>query len=237
MFVVATDLDTGEIVILGKPGNDHVPISTAVAASAALPGLFPPVVVDGRHLVDGAPRRTLHASVALNNGADLLICVNPLVPLDAGLVPAEHKARKLADGGLPVVLSQMFRSFIHSRMQVGMSKYEHEYTHADVVLFEPKRDDEEMFFTNIFSYASRARICEHAYRMTLADLYARRSTLRPILARHGITLKFDVLQDENLHVSDKPPAPRPSTGPVAKTVTPALHAALDDLQHWLQAAR
>ena len=52
LYVVATDLDTGRSVPFGAPGFDHVPISRAVQASAALPGLFAPVEIDGRHFVD-----------------------------------------------------------------------------------------------------------------------------------------------------------------------------------------
>ena len=62
LYVVATDLDRGESVSFGRPGNDHVPISRAVQASAALPGLFPPVEIGGRFFVDGALRKTIHAS-------------------------------------------------------------------------------------------------------------------------------------------------------------------------------
>ena len=43
LVLVATDLDTGEAAPFGQPGWDHVPISRAMQASAALPGLFPPV--------------------------------------------------------------------------------------------------------------------------------------------------------------------------------------------------
>ncbi|MFW5816382.1 MAG: patatin-like phospholipase family protein, partial [Wenzhouxiangella sp.] len=85
--VVAVDLETGQAVRFGETGRDHVPISTAVQASAALPGLYPPVEIDGHYFVDGALRRTLHASVALKEGADLLIGINPLVPYDAELDP------------------------------------------------------------------------------------------------------------------------------------------------------
>ncbi|MBI4986617.1 MAG: patatin-like phospholipase family protein, partial [Rhodocyclales bacterium] len=61
LVLVATDLDNGKSVEFGTPGNDQVPISTAVQASAALPGLFPPVEIDGRCYVDGALKKTLHA--------------------------------------------------------------------------------------------------------------------------------------------------------------------------------
>ncbi len=85
LFIVAAELDTGKAVPFGAPGYDHVPISEAVKASAALPGLYPPARIDGRDYVDGALKRTLHASVALKEGAKLLNCVNPLVPYDADL--------------------------------------------------------------------------------------------------------------------------------------------------------
>ena len=66
LFLVATNLDTGASVTFGTPGRDHVPITKAIEASAALPGLFPPVEIDGEHYVDGALNKTLHASVALD---------------------------------------------------------------------------------------------------------------------------------------------------------------------------
>ncbi|MDW8479495.1 MAG: patatin-like phospholipase family protein [Xanthomonadales bacterium] len=50
LYVVAVELDTGEIVRFGAPGHDDVPISRAVQASAALPGLYPPVEIKGRLL-------------------------------------------------------------------------------------------------------------------------------------------------------------------------------------------
>ena len=47
LFLVATNLDTGASVTFGAPGREHVPISKAIEASAALPGLFPPVRIGG----------------------------------------------------------------------------------------------------------------------------------------------------------------------------------------------
>lgn len=83
LFVVAVDLDSGEAVRFGEQGWDDVPISRAVQASSALPGLYPPVEIGGRHFLDGALRRTMHASTVLDRGIDLMIGVNPLVPFDA----------------------------------------------------------------------------------------------------------------------------------------------------------
>jgi len=203
LYVVAVDLDTGEAVIFGSKGYDHVPISKAVQASTALPGLYPPVEIDGRHYVDGALMKTMHASVALNKGADLVFCINPLVPFDANLAAqagiSEHET--LIEGGMPVVLSQTFRAIIHSRLQVGMSSYDTQYENADVILFEPNRDDPKMFFANVFSFANRLWVCEHAYQTTRRDLYARRYELESILSQHGIALRMDILEDKNRHFS------------------------------------
>jgi len=197
LFIVATDLDSGKSVPFGAPGLDHVPISEAIKASAALPGLYPPARIGDRDYVDGALKKTLHASVALREGAKLVICVNPLVPYDADrAASAGAKPVRLADRGLVTVLSQTFRALIHSRMRVGMGRYAKEFPDADVVLFEPAQDDEVIFFANMFSYADRRTLADHAYRHTLAELKRRTGELGPILARHGVEIDRSALQDE-----------------------------------------
>lgn len=197
LFLVATDLDSGESIAFGAKGHDHVPISVAIQASAALPGLFPPVEIEDRWYVDGALKKTLHASVALKEGARLVLCINPLVPFDARHASHEKhlKRRRLVDGGLPVVLSQTFRAIIHSRMKTGLAKYDIEYRDADVILFEPSSDDADMFFTNVFSYADRKRLSEQAYRKTREELLRRHDELAPKLARHGVAINRAVLID------------------------------------------
>ena len=233
LCIVATDLDSGASVEFGAAGWDHVPISTAVQASAALPVLFPPVEIGGRYYVDGALKKTLHASVALRHGARLVLCVNPLVPFDPES-PEKHPdgIAHLVDGGLPVVLSQAFRSLIHSRMQVGFERYAIEYRDADVVLFEPNRHDHEMFFTNVFSYASRRRLAEHAYQKTRQELFERRHQLAPVLARHGITFDLDALRDPARELVRGVKKPRPPRGAMA--IARRLAHTLDDLERYLR---
>lgn len=238
LYCVAVELDTGETVCFGAPGWDHVPISKAVQASAALPGLYRPVDVDGRHFVDGALRKTLHASVALERGAELLICVNPIVSYDADLANARGKGRhdKLADGGMAVVMSQTFRTIIHSRMQVGMGKYEQDFPGQDVVLFEPDSDDPEMFFNNVFSFSGRQHVCKHAYDATRRELLARRETLEPLLARHGVRLRTDVLEAETGKVDRllASMARRTRTGGRGRhAVLRNLDSTLDELENYL----
>jgi len=197
LIVVATDLDSGRAVCFGSPGLDQVPISKAVQASTALPGLYPPVRIDGRQYVDGVLLKTVHASVALEADADLVLCINPIVPVDTvkSVELGVMRRGRLAERGLPTVLSQTFRTIIHSRMGAGLSAYETRYTDRDVLVFEPSRDDYSVFFSNVFSFANRKAVCEHAYRSTRRRLWRNRKRLGPTLAKHGITLRTDILED------------------------------------------
>ncbi|MGI9246096.1 MAG: patatin-like phospholipase family protein [Steroidobacteraceae bacterium] len=200
LYVIATELNTGHSARFGAAGLDDVPISRAIQASTALPGLYPPVTIDGCVYADGALLRTMNASVLLDAGADFVICVNPLVAFDASSAPRLEDgyppdAHNLTNGGLPTVLSQTFRSLIQSRMQVGMKGYSQRYPRADVLLFEPDRGDANLFFQNVFRYADRERLAEHAYARTRVDLRRHATRLVRMLDRHGIRLRLDVLHD------------------------------------------
>lgn len=221
--VVAVKLDTAELVAFGDEATGHVPVSRAVQASLSLPGLYCPVEIDGETYIDGVAKRTLNASLALDEGIDLLFCINPIVPVDMrhgeeptgavaevalgtdGHAPRPEsngngkpmgKRRSLTEFGLPGVLSQTFRTMIHSRMGTGMRNYAHTYPDADVIVIEPEFEDHRMFFSNIFSFSNRREVCEHAYASTRRHLLARADELEEKLARRGLRLRRDVLAQE-----------------------------------------
>jgi len=132
------------------------------------------------------------------------------------------------------VLSQTFRSLIHSRMRVGMSKYDTQFANAKVVLFEPDRHDSEMFFTNVFSYTNRANVCQHAYQTTRRDLRMRREELAPVFEAHGIGLREQVLEDPDRLFTDALAARGAvgldDFGAYQNPTTNALSATLDRLE-------
>ncbi|QEO26765.1 patatin-like phospholipase family protein [Xanthomonas translucens] len=236
LFVVAVDLDSGRTVRFGEPGMDQVPISLAVQASAALPGLYPPVEIDGRHYVDGALRRTMHASTLLERGIDLMIGINPLVPYDATHAPrcnGQIDRARLLSGGLPAVLSQTFRTLLQSRMQVGLEKYAQQYPRVDQLVFEPNADNSELFFTNLFSYSVRHRVCQLAYRNTLADLRRNAEVLEPMLAAHGIALRHEILNDRQRTFTDGVDVQQGRT----TEATARLRRALDDVDQVISRRR
>ena len=63
--VTATDLDSGEPVYF-----DSGPALPPLVASCSIPGMFPPVQVDGRWLVDGGPAAFMPISKAVEQGAE-----------------------------------------------------------------------------------------------------------------------------------------------------------------------
>ncbi|MBS0307157.1 MAG: patatin-like phospholipase family protein [Proteobacteria bacterium] len=239
LVVVATDLDSGAAVPFGTPGWDHVPISEAVAASAALPGLFPPRAIEGRWYVDGALKKTLHASVLLDMGVDLVLCLNPLVPFQAGL-PGRHRVLgsaqrhipSLVAGGLPLVMSQALRTLIHSRFEIGMRGYAHSHPGTDIVLFEPEHHDPELFLANLFEYGHRRALAEHAYQRTRVDLRSRRTVLSRTLARHGLALDHATLDDPTRRLLGRP-RQRPGPARAAARTLARLDEVLDDLERTL----
>lgn len=70
---IATDLDTGQEVVL-----DRGPVTEAVRASIAIPGVFRPRTIDSRVLVDGGLVNPIPVSVARRMGADFVIAVSIL---------------------------------------------------------------------------------------------------------------------------------------------------------------
>ena len=243
LFIVATNLDTGDSVTFGPHGHAHVPISRAIEASSALPGLFPPVAIDGEHYVDGALNKTLHASVALDEGVRLLFCINPLVPFDASSAISRGRltVNRLNQGGLPLVLGQTFRAIVHSRMKVGMEKYHRQYPAADILLFEPERGDADMFFANIFSYWQRRRLCALAFDTTRQSLRLRAPSIGPLLGKHGIVLRADRLDEAARDVTAAVLDPRPLRSAkrhanVRQTKRELRHA-LDQLERVMAAGR
>lgn len=202
LTVVASDLDAGSAITFGGRGFDDVPISVAVQASTAVPGVYPPVRVGERRCVDGVLLKTVHASVALQQGAELLFCINPIVPVDvsAAVRTGHLPDDALVEGGLPAVLSQTFRTMIHSRLRIGLARYASRFPNADLVLLEPGADEYEMFFSNVFSFRSRQAICERGYESTRRDLLRRYDELAPILRAHGLELRLDILEDESRRI-------------------------------------
>ena len=78
LTVTATDLDSGELLLLGGPERRDIELADALYASCALPLYFPPLEVDGRRLGDGGLRAVLPLGPAREvvTDADLFVAVH-----------------------------------------------------------------------------------------------------------------------------------------------------------------
>lgn len=74
---VATDLNTGETVVL-----DSGSLAMAMRASMSLPGVFQPVEIDDRVLLDGGVANQVPIDVVRAMGADVVVAVDVGTPLE-----------------------------------------------------------------------------------------------------------------------------------------------------------
>jgi len=96
---VATELGTGHEVWMS-----HGSLPEAMRASYALPGIFQPVSINGRWLVDGALVNPIPISAARALGADIVIAVNPQTDVfGRGTVVHDHSAETIAEQAIAEV--------------------------------------------------------------------------------------------------------------------------------------
>jgi NTE family protein len=78
LWVVATDLDSGDRAVFGRAGSPAPELPVAVAASCAIPGFYRPARIAGRRYVDGGVHTGANLDLVAGEALDLVICLNPL---------------------------------------------------------------------------------------------------------------------------------------------------------------
>ena len=195
LLVIASDVESGETVRFGEDGLQHVPISKAIQSSMASPGLYVPVELNGHYYMDGTLNKGMHASVAVEAGCDIVFAVNPVVPVN--VLSGDGSLREnIVGSGMPNVLSQSYRTMVHSRLNSGLKNLKREHPGSQVFLFEPSKSEASLFFSSVFSFNARKRVCEQAYQITRADLRVRAKEIEQALSPLGIRVRHDILNDE-----------------------------------------
>ncbi len=136
---VAANLTTGERVLL-KEG----PIYRAVAASAAIPGIFPPVRIKGMYLTDGGIIDKIPIDAAIELGADTVIAV------DAGAPMEEMRAKTSLD-----VMFQSQRITSHALTELQLKEAE-EKLNGRFILLRPQVSGITMLAFSKLSQAVKA---------------------------------------------------------------------------------
>ena len=146
--VIATDLDTGEEVVLARG-----PLKPALLASAALPGVFPIVMHAGRRLVDGGVVNNVPLWHALSGPVDRVFVLNV----------SSYAGDQMIRSPLDVVMT----SFMHARNQ----RYELErrlaieLEHIDVIDLPRPPDTRDLF-----DFTGAHELIEAAYQLSMKRL-------------------------------------------------------------------
>jgi NTE family protein len=193
LYLAATDLDTCERIVFGAEGWDDVPISTAVAASSALPMIYKPVRVKDRELIDGGIVSTTNLDIAVEAGAKFIVVVNPLVPYVNDFQTrittiTGSRARRVSDMGFPQIGYQAFKLLAYQRLHELARRWEERYPGVDIILVEPEPNDELMFQTSVMNYTSRIDIARHGFQSVTLKLAHDYPRFKQICARHGIEI-------------------------------------------------
>lgn len=196
LMLSAVDVNRGELIVFGHDEPyGRVPISDAVRASCALPGWYAPVRVPNPRagepfeppfldLVDGGLVRTANVRVAVEKGADLVICYNPFTR-----IRYEREGRSLVDHGPAALASQLFRILLGARLDLAKELlYRDETIDADVVFIEPAEDDYEFFRMNPMRHSNQERAATHGYQVIRAGILANQQKLAEVFATHGLEL-------------------------------------------------
>jgi predicted acylesterase/phospholipase RssA len=195
LYIVAMNLDTAERVVFGHDEDTSLTISEAVQASTALPGFYKPARIKGVDYVDGGVRRTANIDVAIEHGADLVICYNPFRPFSNRVirryVPERNEyqleGRPLADQGMLTVLNQVFRTLLHSRLQLGIRQYQDDPNfEGDIILLEPGETDLAFFKMAPLNLWAGRSAGAHGYLSVTQSIEAHYELIRQILQTYGV---------------------------------------------------
>jgi len=198
LYLSACDLDTAERVIFGADENSAVTIAQSIQASTALPIFYRPARLNGIDYVDGGVRNTANIDVAIEKGADLIICYNPFRPFlnrtdDENFDPQYFAdGRYLSDRGLKLVLNQVFRTLLHSRLKLGLQRYlADDRFRGDIVLIEPREHDRQFFDVNPIAFWKRAEAVQHGFESVHDTIERNFDQLSEVFGQYGLEMSRD----------------------------------------------
>jgi NTE family protein len=161
---VATDLETGDAVVMGS-GD----LTTAMRASLSAPGVFAPVERDGRLLVDGGIADNVPVDIAHAMGVDILIVVDVGFPL----LPRDQLT------SIPVISNQMLAILIRRNAQAQLATLR-----PQDVLIQPQLGNTSSFdFGVVARVISAGELAARAKSAQLASLGVSAQQMQSYVAR------------------------------------------------------
>jgi NTE family protein len=168
---VATDIRNGKRIMYTSGS-----LRTAISASCALPGIFPPVQDDGMMLVDGGWVERVPVLCARDMGADIVIAVD----VSSDVATFEDKS------GLDIVLRADAVTRIYLNEILARD--------ADVVIHPAVGDTHWADFSNVKEMFKAGETAAHEKLMTIRTVIHRAVVPQKKLADHLRTIKDKIME-------------------------------------------
>jgi NTE family protein len=110
LLITASDAQTGEFTVFTR--DSGVELIDAIAASCAVPGVWPPAAVNGHRYIDGAMRSATNADLA--DGHERVVIIAPVTAGGGLITSAASHAEQLRAGGAQVVIVSPDRDARHA---------------------------------------------------------------------------------------------------------------------------
>jgi len=197
LYIVAMHLDKAQRAIFGHDQDNTAAVTKAMQASIAFPLFFKPVTIDGADYIDGAVIKTTSMDIAIEKGADLVICYNPFRPFNHESFdqnnPDGRKRISIARDGIAAVINQVMRTMLHTRLMHGIKHYRNNPDFkGDIILIEPTEHDDRFFDMNPFSINDRRKASIRGFESVSNSLCKNKTVLKKILAAYGIEARTEM---------------------------------------------
>lgn len=146
----AVDALTGEFVVWNAAAG--VPLNRAVASSCSVPGIYPPITINGRRYIDGGMRSATNADLARGCAVALVVAVTA-----GGQGPMADVSRRRIEGELAAIRDGR----------------------GEAILVQPDEASQQAFGINLMDFSRRAGAAEAGYAQgkseaaRIADLWNR----------------------------------------------------------------
>ncbi|MFC1851138.1 patatin-like phospholipase family protein [candidate division CSSED10-310 bacterium] len=192
LYIGATNMDSFEHVVFGDEGWRDLPISTAVRASSAMEPIYSPAKIGHNYYIDGAFTRTTNFELAVRKGANLVIIIDPLVP-----IKTEQSGYVMNKGGIFSTI-QGVKGLVASRFDRGYSFAKKQYPHVDFYVFKPRGEDMRLMSGSPMKYKIRLGIVKLAFEDTIKRITDDFDIFYKGFMKHGIEITKQVVSDEEV---------------------------------------
>ena len=88
-----------------------------------------------------------------------------------------------------VILNQVFRTLLHSRLKLGIQRYlADDRSTGDIVLIEPRERDSEFFAINPLAFWKRSQAVEHGFKSVRTTIEQNFDSLSQVFGQYGLRL-------------------------------------------------